>query len=307
MNGDIALDEAAPRSSGPKPISALTSVGLGMAAIALAVAGILALGFLRPPQSRTAVLTPPGSVFYASVFVDPSVGQRRALGELGEHSNLARVLPEGDLVAQAMNRFLETLGLEFSRDVEPWLGREAGLSLMPGPGGGLHLAAFFEADDPDLAANHLRSLPFETRERSHRDVHYRLGRRSPRGISGRWAFGLVDGFVVAASPRTAFEAAVDAARGPSLAGDASFSAILDSLPDDRLMAAYVSDPELARELALPPAAQALAAKLVAGEDAFTLSLHAEPDALVVEASEGDPVRLDAGILAALIQNFPVGR
>lgn len=296
---------SAPPAQKPAPL--FVSAGLFVIAAALVTAAFIVLGLLRPPETRTATLAPPGSVFYASVFVEPSMGQRRALDDLMERSRLRTVLPEGDVVARLMNQYLSTAGLDYERDVEPWLGREAGLSVSQGPEDELHVTAFFEAEDVPLAQEHLAAAPIEARDRSYEEIDYRVVRRERSEGGGRWAFGLVDDFLVVANPRGAFDAAVDAARGPSLAADGTFTGALDPLPDDRLVAAYISDPELITQLALPPAARAIATKLSGGQTAFTLSLQAESDALVLAASRGDPVRLEADVLASLIQNLSVGR
>lgn len=280
---------------------------LAVAAIALAVAGAIALALLRAPATRSAALAPPGSVFYASVFVEPSVGQRRALDDLGERAGLERLLPEGDLVAQLLDPYLAPLGLDHARDVDPWLGPEIGLSVMEGSDDGVHVAAFLEASDPDAAAARLSAAPIETRERSYRDVSYRRLPRRGNGAAGGWAFGILDDFVLVANAPAAFEAAVDAARGAALADEEGFDAILDPLPDDRLMAAYVGDSTVVGQLPLPPLARGIAEKLAGGEGALAVSLHAESDAIVLAGSRGEPVRLEADLLAALIRNLPIGR
>ena len=166
----------------------------------------------------------------------------------------------------------EDSGLQYERDVEPWLGSEVAIGVLPSavPDGLPHPVLLIESDDDEAAKKAMTRLE-----------------ESDDGLPGPWR--LVDEFVVMALDGDAksIDAVVEEVEreGDGLSGSDKFNGVVDALHGDRLVLGYV-DGERALD-ALADYSGALdeipfdMADVAAGPVAF--DLHAAEKALVMEA------------------------
>jgi len=167
------------------------------------------------------------------------------LSELGEIPLLGTPIDPKDLIAQA----LEDLGadngvdISYAEDFEPWLGDSlaVGYSSMDDLEPGFVLA--LSADDEQLARDALdRIVSADSGEETSAEydgVSYYLNGE------GEYAVGVFDELLVLTTADE-FEAAVDAARGDSMADEDAVGSAFGALPEERLAALFV-DVEAAAE------------------------------------------------------------
>ena len=95
-----------------------------IAVLVLGGAGFAAMRFLNQPAEDAAIdLVPADSYVYGTLYIEPSGSQKRALDDL-----LGK-FPEIESTDQAINRLtelldeeLQTMGLSYAEDIEPWMG-----------------------------------------------------------------------------------------------------------------------------------------------------------------------------------------
>lgn len=264
-------------------------VGLGLAVAA--VAGGLAFAgwriYLNPATDRAVELVPPNALLYGNLFLDPSTHQKQALRDLlakfpsGGTPDAAKTALEGFL-DDALSRY----GVDFTHDVEPWLGREVGFALMPPVGA---------TDDPDpilyvatrdadatmkLVGDVAATSGVVLTDATHRDVDYQVA-------SDGSAVGIVRSFLVFAAGRDRFDEVVDASEGRSLADAEGYRNAVAPLPGDRVALLYLSLPVALRTLEatgeIPPDATRTVPAL-AGLRPVAAAAFLRPDAVVVEAA-----------------------
>ncbi|HLY49509.1 MAG TPA: DUF3352 domain-containing protein [Solirubrobacteraceae bacterium] len=219
-------------------------VFIGLAAI-VAGALVLALGLRggeAPPATGAAELVPANALLYLHVSTDPSrpaVGQALAVG---------RKLPAMPaLVGAVTDRVGAMLGgsavsVSFSRDIRPWLGREAALAVL---------------DTPGPTAGSLVVLDVRNRARARRFL-FGAGARPEGAYHGVALLAQPSGTTLAfvrhylvlgqvASVRQAID--VGAGRMPSLAASARYRRAAATEPDARILDAYASVDGIRRALA----------------------------------------------------------
>ena len=183
-----------------------------------------------------ASVTPAGAPVFAEAVVRPQGGQKAAL-DAALSKLLARDDP-GSFIVDRIDRALagEAKGFTYESDVAPWLGPRAGIffqTFTARARGAAVLSVTDAAAARQAIAKASSGSGKRERKATYRGVGYRL---SGDGT----ATGLVGDLVVTGS-RQAFEDAVDASRGSSLAESSDFKQQLDSEPDDQVAFAY-ADP-----------------------------------------------------------------
>ena len=272
-------------------------------AAVLVGASLLALpacGQKTDETTRAAGITPVTAIGFLSLNLDPAIEQKRNLLSIARRFPDARDEVQGEfdeardgLIAE----LLEDTGLDFQRDVEPWLGKEVAVAVLPAAGGDEPLAvAMVETDD-------------EAQARAAIDKATGAGE-----FEG--AYQVIDDFVVVtdAEDLAAEQAALAEISGQAdkddggLAEADEFTEVVDELAGDRLLLAWVDMKE----------ALAVAGELgIDGIERFTgeattlaLDVHAESAAVVLQgvaaaSGEGNGEApeltrsLPAGTLAAL--------
>jgi hypothetical protein len=249
------------------------STGPDPASVAPADAAFYGQAVVRPTGAmKDGVLAAARKV---SLIDDPAAALRRALDESSG---------EGDDV-------------NFSRDVEPWLGQSAGGFLLLPPHGGSDpdgAVAFSIADRGafDDALPRIRDEAHLRRAGTYQGIAYD---KDDSGSEPSLYLAPVDDFYVAGTI-AGLRAAIDASKGESLADASRFQDALDAVPDDALATFYV-DPKaigeaLRSEPDAPPQVRQAFARL-ADADPFVGDLTATADEIAIEASGGGQQVTDA--------------
>jgi Protein of unknown function (DUF3352) len=238
-----------------------------------------------PPDDEAIGLVPGDSIAYAHVDTDPDTEQYRDAAAIAER------LPT--VTEQLVGRLPAPRGASFdyARDVEPWLGGEAALAMVPAGSGNAKPTLLLEVRDEARAGRFVDDLVGrDPRTESRDDVEIRL--------AGGLAVAMVGGFVVAGSEAQVDRVIETDAGGHSLDDDDAATEALDGLPDLRLAALYVSE-DGADELLAPGAplgsfeafvnARATlgaAAAVVADDDGLEIEVHSVLDPERAESAPG---------------------
>jgi hypothetical protein len=258
-------------------------LGLRLAAL-LACAGCGGSGSSStsaPAGPDPASLAPADAAFYAEGLVRPTGDMREgALAAIGKVLNVEDASAE----IHRLVRSADDADENFDRDVEPWLGQRIGL----------FVDRTGRSDDSPpvavIAAVRDREVLKRTLARMRREGSNRSG-GTYRGVAfdvdadeGDVNAAVGDFFVF--GDRPAFEAAVDAWKGASLADSERFADATDGLRDDELGFGYF-DPRTLSELARldrdaidPQTAEQL--RRVVGSEPITLGLTADADEIALE-------------------------
>jgi hypothetical protein len=128
--------------------------------------------------------------------------------------------------------------LDFEKEVQPWLGESAGIFLTEFDGDDFEGGGFaVEVTDTGAAQDFIdersESEDPKARDESYEGVDYRFDPEDEQAV------GIVGNFVVFGEDRAAFEAAVDASQGDSLADSETYGDIAPSSPEGSLADVYV--------------------------------------------------------------------
>jgi hypothetical protein len=207
--------------------SLLALAGAATVAISLFLAGAGA--------DQAARLAPADTALYVNVLLQPASGQRAQLAELT--SRLPGFADASSLDAkidQVAQNLLGQAGVDYSEQIEPWLGDQVGLALgaeglVAGEPRGVVLVT---VRDEEAAATALGGLVPDAESRTYEGVELHVA------PDASWA--LVGGLLAAGATPDEVEAVVDVARGasPALADDAEFRAAIERLPPDRVGTFY---------------------------------------------------------------------
>ncbi len=229
---------------------------------------------------RAAGITPENVLAFISVNLDPAVEQKRNLLGLLRRFPDAREHVRDDF-EESRDRFLaeffEESGLDYNKDVKPWLGNEVALAVLP-PGLGSDeplVPLLVESKDDDAAKDALeksrRSGDFEGKFRFVENFVV---------ISNQEQEETLDDRVLNLVEREAEE------EGGGLAESEAFTKVVDELHGDRLLLGWVDGREAFELLgdagALPPGLETAQAFQGTGRVAF--DLHAQRSALVLEGA-----------------------
>jgi len=225
-------ESAAPRRRGRRvwwvagAVVALAGLGAGAWA---------ALGFFQQ-GAQPAEALPSSTVAYLSLDLDPSGGQKidafRTLNKFPAFSDEVGIDSVGELrhkVGQALVGQADCPGLDYDRDIDPWLGDRMAVAGVP-LHGKPHLVAVVQVEDDDDARNGIAQL-------------------NACDDSGEDAgFSVHDGWAVLAESQQVVDEVVDATGDGTLADDATYQKWTDELGDAGVVNAYAS-PDAAKFLA----------------------------------------------------------
>ena len=204
----------------------------------LALAGAATVGislFLAGAGAdQAARLAPADTALYVNVLLQPASGQRAELTELTSRlPGFADAASFDTKVDQIAQNLLSQASIDYSEQIEPWLGDQVGLALgaeglMAGEPSGVVLVT---VRDEEAAATALADLVPDAESRTYEGVELHVA------PDASWA--LVGGLLAAGPTAGEVEAVVDVARGaPALADDAEFRAAIERLPPDRVGTFY---------------------------------------------------------------------
>lgn len=251
-------------------------------------------------SSDPASLAAPGSVVYAEGELQPS-------GSLGENvdslaETIAGVDDLGELIVSELESSAREDGepVDFAKEVQPWLGKKAGVAFEKLEDGDLSdpLVAI-ETTDAEAAEEFVDKQASEGsdpyREGSYEGIDFKVGGSEDNAV------GVVDDLLVIAADEEAFEAAVDASDGESLADEAGFERTISAASDASLADIYVDvgalidqssgdgiDPQAQEALesaGLDPSEATAVASIVPGSDQIEVDVSSELNG--EEAPSGD--------------------
>jgi hypothetical protein len=212
-------------------VIALTSL-LGLAGAATVAISLFLAGAGADQAAR---LAPADTALYVNVLLQPASGQRAQLAELT--SRLPGFADASSLDAkidQVAQNLLGQAGVDYSEQIEPWLGDQVGLALsaeglLAGEPTGVALVT---VRDEEAAAAALADLVPDAESRMYEGVELHVA------PDASWA--LVGGLLAAGATAEEVEAVVNVARGatPSLADDPEFGAAIERLAADRVGTFY---------------------------------------------------------------------
>ncbi len=208
----------------------------------LTLAGTVVVGgyllvFAASPD-RAARAVPDDAALYATVYLQPSTGQRLNLGEvLSKVPGFADTANLDEKLHEIAQRLLGQVGVDYEANVRPWLGGQLAVAVTLQDGG--------QAPDSGILLVAVKDL-VSAREALDRMLGDGVTNRSQyHGVevieADGAAYAFLDDLLVIGSSPAAAEAALDADAGrrPSLAADSSFRAAMRRLPEDHLAAAYL--------------------------------------------------------------------
>jgi Protein of unknown function (DUF3352) len=239
-----------------------------------------------PPDDDAAGLVPSDALLYVHVNTDPDSEQYE------KAAALAGRLPT--LTAQLIASLpgAAGAGVEYDRDVRPWLGGEAAVALVPDGGKAVEQALLLEVGDGDGAEKFIGELVGRrTQGRDYAGV--------PVTARGGVATAEVGGFLVIGSGESV-RAVIDAegGDGSSLQDDDAAEEVADELPDDSLATGFVSErgaadlfragaPLGSLEVFVDSdATTGAGAAVVAGDDGLEVETHSALDPERLESSPG---------------------
>lgn len=251
----------------------IAAVVVGAALLALP-----ACGGKTDETTRAAGITPATAVAFLSVNLDPSIEQKRNL------LSLARRFPDApdevrgefeDARDGLLAEMLADTGLDFERDVKPWLGNEVAVAVLPGPADGDEplFVALVESDDDDKAKAAL--------DKAARD----------EGFEG--SYRIIDDFAVisAAEDDEGEKAALDQIAAQAgkddggLAEAEAFTDVVDELAGDRLVLGWMNFKRLEELMGGAAGAGGLIepfTRAAANADGVAFDLHVEKAAIVLQ-------------------------
>jgi len=201
--------------------AAVVLLGLGAGAWA-------ALGFFHQGEQPAAAL-PASTIAYVSVDLDPSGGQKidafRTLNKFPAFKDEVGIDSVDELRHKLGDELLSNCpGLDFDRDVDPWLGDRAAVALVDLPD-----------SDPDSVV--VVQVTDDAKARAGLD---RLDQCATAGDAPQTGYVVRDGWAVLADEQAYAERVADAADKSTLADDASYRRWTDAVGEAGVVNAYAS-------------------------------------------------------------------
>jgi hypothetical protein len=230
----------------------LIALGALVVVVGLAIAAIAFV--LRGSSDVITAMVPDDASAYATVYLDPALGQKLALRDL------VKRFPATDTSAELNARLQEFFdsafqdsGLSFQADVKPWLGPQLGI-LGKADGADSSFAVLVASTDDQAAQAALSKLKSRLTEHEgetfvvqpHGGVDVTVGSSE---LGGQDAYALVSHTVVLGSSTDIVEEVIDTAQGkhPAIGGTSEYHKVFDALPKDKLAFAFVNAAPLIRQ------------------------------------------------------------
>lgn len=295
--------DRAPRPSWVKP---LVIVAIAVVAVAGATVGALAFA-LRGSSDSLTRLVPSDATAYATVYLDPGLGQKLALRDLIKKFPATSSTSK---LNQRIDDFFEQAfsdsGMSFRSDIQPWLGSQLG-GFIRFDGSKTSGALLIASKDDAKAASSMAKLKsslegqgdrFTTEQ--HGGVTITVGKPSDGGDT-QDVYAIVGHTVVLASSQAVAEEVVDTTQGghANISTSSEFSRVQDGLPKDKLALVFVDAAPLIKRFeagvgpaaaAVPGALQSLEAYRGAG-----IALSAASNGIAMDVSvDMDPSKAQGG-------------
>lgn len=212
----------------------------------------------------------------APVFIDFTV---RPEGETKTNiealaQEIAGVNDLGELIVEELENSASDseVGLDFDKEVQPWLGDEAGVFLKEYEGDDFEgYGVAIQASDEEAARSFVdkqTQAEEEARGGSYEGVDFSVG-------ESETTIGVFDGLVVFAEDEAIFKEMVDASDGESLGGEDTYTSAVANVPEQSAADVYVDIGALIDEAG---------GEIDSGTEVFLDSLGIEPDEATAVAS-----------------------
>lgn len=245
--------------------------------VGAALLALPACGQKTNEANRAAGITPKDALAFFDANLSPSIEQKRNLLSIARQFPSARDKVQGqfdDARDRLLAEALQGSGLDYEKDVKPWLGDEVAVAILPAAASKTPLfVAMVQADDEAKAKA-------------------AIAKATKSGDFGG-AYAVVEGFVVVSDQEDPAQnqpvldrvtAAAKASDG-GLASTKSFTTLVDQLHGDRLLLGWVDTKQVLDEAggAGPLSGLNVLGPFTKTAGATALDLHAEDKAAVVEA------------------------
>jgi uncharacterized protein DUF3352 len=220
--------------------------GISGALVALAVTAVLAAGCGNAASSASgqgdaAAAMPSGTLVYADVNLDQGSDAWKQFAAVGQR------FPGWTTFSAQLTKSLDSKSsssqLTFSKDVEPWLGNDAGIGVtsVDAAKGSAHFLAFIASSDDGKAKAAVSQDSTSDGSYHGYDLFTAKDATSPAEIA------VGDGAVLVADDQQALRDAIDTrdGQGDDLASDGAFSSAMSKLPKDSLVRGYVNTRKVA--------------------------------------------------------------
>jgi hypothetical protein len=208
---------------------------------AVLIGGLAFVGYriyLNEVHDSAIELVPRDAVFYGNLYLNPSTHQKQALRDLLRNfPDTGTAEQTRATIEELFDNALAPVGLEFERDVEPWLGRQVGAFARVDDDGSLSGAVLVGTTDADAALDAVHAAADDSGQELEADSY---GGNDYEVTESGAAVGIVDDFLVIATRADELRASVDATREGSLSEDATFRSTSDGLPEERVAFFYVN-------------------------------------------------------------------
>lgn len=209
-------------------------LALATAAVALVMAGCG--GGDGSSGSDPAAVAPPSSPVFIEVALQPEGTLAANVEALA--SKVAGIDDVGGLIVEQLEGSALDDGeeLDYAKEVEPWLGEKAGISLQEYDGDDFQgYAVAIQSTDTTATQDFVdkRTADEVAEEGSYEGSDFLIEEGDGTAI------GIVGDFLVVAEDEDAFKAVVDAADGEALADDDAYTSAIGNAPGDSLADVYV--------------------------------------------------------------------
>jgi len=280
-----------------------------------AVALVVSLN--KPAGDRLAPMVPASVDVYATAMLNPSLSQKRDLQALLSHfpelRNGTKLQKDID---SALHDALSPVGLDYQKDVKPWMGSQIAALASFGSNG--VAAALVRTNDQKAALTALGRLrqsdqgrDLTWRTATHGGVSISVGSSRGDGVSTKGLdYAVFDGVAMVAGDETLIDQVIDTDQGrrANLASLLQYQQTLEQLPADFVGVAYVNAASLVRNVKanLPQDLSKLPRQLRDGVDAldayqsFGAAVSLQKDGIAVDTvTTTDPAKLPAAMREAL--------
>ncbi len=209
---------------------------LALAAAALALVVVGCGGSDEGSGSDPAAVAPASSPVYIQVALQPEGTLQSNIESLV--SKVAGIDNLGDLIVEELEDSALSSGeeLDFSKEIEPWLGEQAGISLQEYDGEDFQgYAVAIQSTDTDATQDFIdkQSADEEVKKGSYEGTDFLIETDDDSAV------GIVGDFLVIAEDEDSFKAVVDAADGDSLVDQDTYTSAIGNAPEDSLADVFV--------------------------------------------------------------------
>jgi len=319
----VGVPDTEPGGAAPRRSRRLLKVSLAVVGTVVLVgvpsAVALFLAMSRGSGDQLIRTVPANADIYVTVELDPSLSQKRNLESFLEHFPKLRSQDQiRKNIDSSLSDSVKDLGLDYKRDVQPWLGNQVAMVARVDSKGGAAALVVRSTDDAAAAravdriksGHNMSGLHWSTQ--AHGGVSVTVGRYSSTSASADAAYAVFDHVAVLASDPSIVDAMIDTDHGrqANLGTVQAYRDTLAQLPDDHIGVAYVNAASLVRTLKKMAgdmsSAPDVVRKAMDSLDAYRtmgMAVSAQSDAMALDAvSLTDPSKLSAAQRTALSTN-----